>query len=141
MNASAIAGGLVTLLGAASAFGSQYVSSSSYQVLESSTGSALVVQWTGLRSEPMTHGDDRRRLWNFQLRCFIRDTGQAESVLGRVWAATDVIINALESDPTIQGTATEVQGISARRDPETAMTVGGATWHAFEYNVEILEWT
>ena len=140
MSASAIADGLVTLLSAASVFGAGNVSKNSYQVLETSTGSCVVVQWTRLTSRAMTFGNLRHRVWNFQLRCFIRDTGDAGAVLNRVWTATDGILACLESDDTIQGTAKEIDDISGTRDPEGAfVTPGGGTWLPVEFNVAVVE--
>jgi len=141
MSASAIADGLVTMLSAASVFGSGNVAKNSYQILETSTGSCAVVQWTRLISNPMTFGDprSRQRTWNFQIRCFVRDTGDPNAVLNRVWSATDGIIACLESDDTIQNTAQSLNSISGTRDPESAFTVGGATWLPFDIGIEVNE--
>jgi hypothetical protein len=144
MSASSIADGLVTMLSAASVFGTGMVSKNSYQVLESSSGSCAVVQWTGLTSQRTTYGGagaNRNRTWNFQIRCFIRDTGQAPEMINHVWTATDLVLSTLESDETILGTADELGDINGSRDPETVFTVGGATWLPFTITAQILEWT
>lgn len=131
------------MLSAASVFGSGMVSKNSYQVLESAAGSCAVVQWVGLRSMRTTWGNGperRNRVWGFQIRCFIRDTGQAPAVINRVWTATDLVVGTLEADDTILGTADELEDINGSRDPETVLTVGGATWLPFTITAQILEW-
>ena len=110
-------------------------------MLETSTGSCAVVQWIRLVSMPSSFGmpRDRQRTWNFQIRCFVRDTGDPNAVLNRVWSATDGILACLDSDDTIQGTADAINSISGARDPESAFTVGGATWLPFDMTAEIVE--
>ena len=144
MSASAIADGLVTMLSAASVFGPGMVSKNSYQILETASGSCAVVQWTGLASHRTSMGGagaNRNRLWDFQIRCFIRDTGQPTAVMNRVWSATDLVLSTLESDESINGTAEELEDVTGTRDPETVFTVGGATWLPFTMTARILEWT
>jgi hypothetical protein len=144
VSASAIADGLVTLLSAASVFGSANVTKDSYQVLESSACACAVVQWSGFSSGRMTHGGaggDRRRVWSFQVRCFIRDTGQPEALLRRTWIATDKFVSAIESDPTIQDTADDLGDITGYHDPERVYSVGGATWAPITFTAQITEWT
>jgi hypothetical protein len=144
MSASSIADALVTMLSATSAFGACMVSKNSYQILESAAGSCAVVQWTNLSSRRTTHGGaggNRNRWWDFQIRCFIRDTGQPTAVLNRVWTATDLVLGTLEADETILGTADELGDVNGSRDPETVFTVGGATWLPITFSARILEWT
>jgi len=144
MSASAIADGLVTMLSAASVFGPGMVSKNSYQILETTSGSCAVVQWSGLTSRRTSMGGagaNRNRWWNFQIRCFIRDTNQPTAVMNRVWSATDLVLSTLESDESINGTAEELEEVIGIRDPETAFTVGGATWLPFTMTARILEWT
>ena len=130
MSGSAIADGFKTLLSATSVLGSGNVSINSYQVLESSACACAVIQWTRLASTPVAFGSPRARdrLWDFQIRAFIRDTGDPLTALNRVWTATNTIMTAIEDDDTVQGTCEVLNNIVAIRDPETAMTFGGHTW-------------
>lgn len=134
---SAIADTLVTMFSAASQFGPGNASKDSYQALETSTGSCMLVKWTRYQGQPMTFGSNQpRQTWNFNLKCYLRDTGDPSVVLGKVWTATDNIINCLADDATLLGVVDDVINVSATHDPETAYTVGGATWLTLEFNVE-----
>ena len=139
-SASAIADGFLALFGAASQFGTTGVSKNSYQVLESVSGSCLVISCVGLNSSFMTLGGDRRYHWTFRLKYWIRDTGDAVATINRTWTVIDNIISALASDPTVQGTAQEIQTIQATRDPESAEVVGGHAWLPIIYDVEVVDW-
>ena len=139
-SASAIADGLITMFSAASQFGSGNVSKNSYQVMETSAGSCLIVQWTGYSHRPQVFGSpaNTRRTWRMNLKCYIRDTGNPVATLNRVWTATDNILNCLYADDTLQGTVDMLTSVEANRDPETAYTAGGATWLPIEYNLEAI---
>jgi hypothetical protein len=142
MSASAIADGFVTMLSATSVMGAGMVSKNSYQVLETSTGSCAVVQWTNMRSGPSVFGANyqSRRMWTFLIYAFIRDTGQAEAVRNRLWTATDTILTAVENDPTVQGTAFAVRGVTGNYQPEQFVQAGGATWLPASFSVDVEEW-
>jgi len=140
MSASAIADGLVTMFSAASLFGASMVSKDSFQILESSSGSCLMVGWTGLTDTAMNFGNGKERHWTFNLHCYIRDTGNAVGVMDKVWTATDLIIACLDSDDTIQGTAQGIDSISGHNDPEHAYQLpSGALWKDFNFQVSIME--
>ena len=138
--ASAIADGLVTLLSAASMFGSTGVSKDSYQVVETSTCSA-VVRFVGLHSEAVGFGrpPDRQRTWQFNIKCYVRDLGDPQSTINRVWLCADKVVSCLESDDTIQGTADRVDNIDVTHNPERAETTGGGTWLTLEVVPNIVE--
>lgn len=138
-SASAIADGIVTLLSAASAFG-QSVSKNSYQILESS-GSAVIVQWSRINLLPNSlGGSEDARVWDFSLRCFIRESGDLPGNLEKTWLATDKVINCIESDPTLQGTVNDTRSISARHEIESSYNIGGATWTVLSFNIECVEY-
>jgi hypothetical protein len=138
-SSSMIADALITMFSAASQFGTGNVSKNSYQVLETSTGSCMMVQWTSYADKPSTMGTfgqtSKQRTWNMNLKCYIRDTGDPVAVLNRVWTATDNILACLNADETLQGTVDEVTQVEGSHDPETAFTVGGATWLTIDFNV------
>ena len=140
-SASAIADGLVTMFSAASLFGAGNVSKNSYQVLETSAGSCMVVQWVRYNSTPMTFGTPMaaRKIWSFSLKCYVRDTGDPGATVNRVWRATDNVVACLAADDTILGLVDEIGAITATRDPELGYTVGGATWLPFEFTIETLQ--
>ncbi|MFA6016436.1 MAG: hypothetical protein WC742_15365 [Gallionellaceae bacterium] len=141
MSASAIADGIITNLSAASVFGTGRVSKTSYQILESSACQAAMVHWTRLRSTPSAFGNprDRERTWNFNIECFLRDTGDPIQLKTRIWSLTDTVIASLESDDTLQGTCDSLSEIAGTHDPKSGLDVGGARWLTMDFNVEVTE--
>ena len=142
MSASAIADGLVTLLGSASVFGVGRVRKNSYEVLETSASSCCVIQWIGLNSDHTTFGNpySPERTWDMKLDVYVRDTGNSQATMDRVWTVTDMTINALDSDPTIQGTVDMIRTIRARRDPNQFAEIGGAVWLPSEWTISVVEY-
>ena len=141
MSGSAIADALVTMLGAASAFGSTAVGKD-YKVLESSSGSCCVVTWRRFTSVESTYGGATHdRQWTHTIQGFIKDQGDAVSLLGRVITFSDTILNVIEKDGTLQGTVNEVVRVDAARDLNAAVQAGGAFWVPIFVDVVSLEYS
>lgn len=140
-SSSAIADALVTMFSAASLFGPGNVAKNSYKILETSTGSCLTVQWVRYNSTPLTFGTPMsgRKTWSFSLKCWVRDTGNPTAAVERVWKATDNIVSCLAADDTLQDTVDLIGSINAFRDPELAITIGGATWLPFEFTFDAIQ--
>lgn len=131
-SSSAIADALVTMLGSASVLGTNTVSKSGYELLESAASSATVIKWRNFTSRPSNFGGNSYSdTWEFEIKTFIRDYGDPHLALNRVWSATDKVITCLKSDYTIQGTCDDVVRITGNYDPESLLVVGGATWLPF----------
>ncbi len=128
MSGSAIADALVTMLGAASAFGSTAVGKD-YSVLERSSGSCCVVTWRRFSSVTTTYGKGSHdRQWTHSIQGFVKDLGDPISLLGRVLTFSDTVLNVLEHDDTLQGTVKKVDRVDAARDLNAAVQAGGAFW-------------
>lgn len=128
-SASAMADGFLALLGAASVFGSDNVSKNSYKILETSACAAVVISYARAVSEPVAFGDyNRQRDWVFNLRLYLRDTGNPIDLLNRTFTATETMLDALETDPTVQGTAVKINSIDINNSPGETFVVGGQTW-------------
>ena len=142
MSASAIADGFVTMIGSASLLGAHAVRKDSYEVLETSASACCVIQLTGATSESTTFSNtySPEQSWGFSLDVFVRDTGNSQAAMNKVWAVTDNIMNTIEADSTIQGTADSVRSISYSRDPERLLNVGGAIWLPMKFDVNVIEW-
>jgi len=127
-SASAIADGFLANIGAASVLGPTNVSKNTYQVLESAASAACVVRWQNFTSRPVQFGDfDAEDTWTFQLRLYLRDTGDAVALLNRTWTVPQKIIDSLRSDNTIQGTCIKINSIDANQ-PDDMVEAGGHTW-------------
>jgi hypothetical protein len=129
------------MLGAASAFGAD--AATHYGVLESSSGSAVVVQWTGLMSHKDQFGRaSNERAWLFVLDTFVKDTGDPIAIGNRVKSAIDTIVQVVEADDTIQGLGEWVGEIRAERElpPEGFFTAGGFDWLRIKAELDIIEW-
>jgi len=129
MSGSAIADGLITMLGAASAFGNEAVAKD-FSVLERSSGSYCVVSWRRFSSAPATFGNptDKNRQWTHTIMGFVKDLGDAKSTLGRVLKFGDVVLEVIEHDDTLQGTVEKVDRVEGGRDLNAAVRAGGADW-------------
>jgi len=128
-SASAIADGFLTTLGAASVFGSANVSKNSYKVLETSASAAVVIAFANALAEPVGFGGfNRERSWTFNLRLYLRDVGDPGVLLNRTFTAAETMLDALEADPTVQGTVVKINGINISQTPGEAFDAGGQTW-------------
>lgn len=140
-SASAVADGFVTLLSATSCLGSgnvpvDSVSKSSYRVLETAASAACVVAWNTYESRPQRGA--RHQMWSFQLRLFVRDLGNPEQTLERSFSVPQLVIDTIESDLTVQGTAVEIQYIAATNTPGDVWDVGGQMWLHFPITCQVL---
>jgi len=140
MSASAITNALYNMFSATSAFGPGNVSCCSYAILENAACAALFISWSGLNNDVETFQTGRKRNWDFQMRAFIRDTGDPEQVLGRVISYADIITTTFEADQTLQGSCTLVPRVTMSRNPELALSVNGATWLPFDVLLTAQEW-
>ena len=129
MSGSAIADGLITMLSAASAFGSDAVAKD-FSVLERSSGSCCVVSWRRFVSVPAAFGDPtaKDRQWTHTIMGFVKDLGDAKSTLGRVMKFGDVVLGVIEANDSLQGTVNSVDRVEGGRDLNAAVRVGGANW-------------
>lgn len=120
MSASTIADALVTMLSAASSFGTTAVSKD-YGVMDTCSGSCCVVTWRGLTSVQATFGPNWDRTWVHTIHGFVKDTNDQQALMGRAISFIDNVRDVIESDPTLQGTVNNVQNITARRDVGAAV--------------------
>lgn len=142
MSASAICDALATMLSAASAFGSGNADSH-YGILESSSGSAVVIQWASLTSRVDQFGRaSHERMWTIALDMFNKDTGDPIAVGNRNKACIDTLVTCLEGDDTIQGTGEWTGIIRANRPlpPEGIFEAGGANWFRIDTQIDVVEW-
>jgi hypothetical protein len=143
VSSSALTAAYVTMLGAASAFGSDAVGED-YSVLESASGVAVVVQWTGLESEPQTMTSwgrtTRRNVWTMTFEMFSKDTNDPAKIIADRKRMVDVTMNVLLADETAQGLADRVRTIRAARTPGEARVAGGALWSPATLEAEVEVW-
>jgi len=141
MSASAIADALVTMLNASSAIGIGTTKKTTYELLETTASAAAIVKWRSFNSNPSSFGAPcgRRNTWNFEIKCFIRDTNDPGSATTKVWILTDKILNCIADDNTLLGTCDMVNRVYGEYDPETLFNVNGATWITFSINCEAVE--
>ena len=128
-------------LGAASAFGGD--AGTHYGILESSSGSAVVIQWVALASRKDQFGlATNERTWTIALDMFNKDTGDPIAVGNRNKACIDTLISCIESDDTIQGTGEWTGAIRATRPlpPEGIFEAGGANWFRMTTEIDVVEW-
>ena len=143
MSASAMLDALVTLLSAASAFGSDMVTKATYDVLERASGSCAVLNVTGIHSRPDSFGNSRSRTrdWTFQIDAFAKDTGDPDALRSRLISIFDIVTGTLESDDTLQGTAEVTGDIDGNFSTATALEVGGALWLPAQFTITAREFT
>lgn len=135
---------LIDILSESDAFGADGVSTN-YDVLESPSGSAVVLSWTNLSSKQagFTTGNTER-LWTFSAEIYLKDEGNPVELLDKPFGAIDVIVNKLELNPTLNDTADSVAAIRAFHRPSKfreVVDVGGFVWLLFNIELDVLEWT
>lgn len=130
MTIANIADGLLAVLSASSAFGATAVSKNSYGVLDTSSGSCAVIQPRVMVSHPSGLGVNgpRSGVYTLNVRGFLRDTGDPQAVLDRVWSIMDTIHDAVAADETLNGAVDTVNAITINHRPGNALTNSGATW-------------
>ena len=138
-SASAIADALVTMLSAASVFGSGNVNKNSYKVLETAACSAAVISLNSVRSVAVAFGNDRERTWSMGINAYIKDTGDPSDALNRVFNIADKVVACLDADDTILGTIDKVTNISITRNENKFTQAGGSVWLPVDIVVELTE--
>lgn len=129
MSASAMVDAAVTMLSAASVFGSGMVGKENYSVLNIASGSCAVVNAIAMESRPSTFGNPRGRdhTYRLQIEGFCKDGGDEDAALARVLTMFDTVTNCLESDDTLLGSADTTGGLTIRFNPNRAVIIGGQT--------------
>ena len=143
MSASAITDAFITQLGAASAFGADV--SDVYRVLETTSGSCCVVNWSSVESEldAFGSGGTKSHTYVFSVESFIKIKEQPSTAAPRVGATLDTVLSCLYNDMTIQGTVEQINNITSSRQlpPEGLLEVGGHLWHRMITEVEVEEFS
>jgi hypothetical protein len=141
VSASAITDGFITQLGAASAFGVDV--SDTYRVLETTSGSCCVVNWTGATPAlgAFGGGGTLNYVYVFSIESFIKVKEQPSANAPRVSATLDTVLTCLYNNMTIQGTVEDITKIESKRElpPEGLLEVGGHLWHRMVTEVTVLD--
>jgi len=78
-----------------------------------------------------------------RLRYISRYEGNPAELMEKPFAAIDTIVNVLEGNPTLDGTAAGVTSIRAFHRPSKfreVIDVGGFIWQLFNIELDVLEW-
>ncbi len=138
MSASTIADNLVTMLSAASAFGTGGVAKD-YSVMESTSGSCAVVEFLALDNTEDTFGNQLSQAnWTFSIKGYSKDLGQPQATLNRVLSIVDIVHGTLKADRTLLGSVEQVTSIRAQRElpPAGAVEAGGSTWLEILFEID-----
>ena len=142
MSASAIIDSVIEMVGAASFMGPDNVARD-YRVIESVSGSAMVVEILGLEQFEQTfgtalHQDD----WTLSVRMFSKDTGDPAAIGARTACMVDMLAATVRADPTLQGTVERTARLVVERElpPDGFVVAGGATWQEAIGRMEVEEW-
>ena len=141
MSASAITDALITMYGAASAFGSDC--GRTYKVMETTSGSCMVVSWTGLNDSHVTFGGGAAtEIWTFGLEVFVKDSGGPTADMGRSVQVADTVLGVVRADRTIQGTTDHFVSLTGDRNlpPENFVEAGGHIWHRHNFFLTVEEY-
>ncbi len=135
---SAIADALKTMFGAASAFGSDFVTVGTYDVLDRASASCMVINWTGYRGVAETFGDPPAfwQLNDFELAVFLKDTGDPFYLTRQVLTAASLVQGTLTADDLLQGTIDALEGIAGKFTPNRGVQSGaGVAYLPIIYNI------
>lgn len=146
MSASAIQGiqvGIYELLTASGPYHAGQVSSCSFDVLES-TSTCAITYFLGRGSEFAPQSYDRGgQVANYAAQImvegtlWIKDTGQAEAVLGRTWKAPDDIIQTFAKDTTLGGRVSNCFIVAVDADVSQWTEAGQQLWMGIGWRARV----
>jgi hypothetical protein len=126
--ASAVMDALETMVGATSFMGATNVGRD-YNVLESVSGSAAVIEPFGLEQYETDFDHDHQSDWGISIRFFSKDTGDPAGIGARTACMMDLVAGTIRANPELQGTVNRSR-LTLERDlpPDGFVVAGGATW-------------
>ncbi len=139
MSGSAILDGLLANLKAASVFGENQVSTD-YAVMESTAACCAVVSFTGFSASANTFGNEWAGAYSFAVDVKLKDTGDPTLLPRKILEVLDMVMASLQSDDTLQGTATGLDRVEVNRTPGDVEIAGGATWIPVDMQLHVQSW-
>jgi hypothetical protein len=141
MSASAICDGVIINLSAASVFGASMVQMTTYDVLNTASGSCAIVNPLGLVSEPDRFGSPRARAdeWKFGVDIYVRHNNNPTTTKTNIIKAVDGVRKSLGSDDTLQDTCLQTTAITMRYEPTRSIVVSGIAWQEIRFTIAALD--
>lgn len=115
------------------------VSACSFRVLEGSETCAIAFFPSDDALEQMTFGQNLatyNMMWGFKGAVYIKFTGDAEAMLGRVAQAKDDLRTTIQKDNSLGGGAQYAEIMRMSFDPERALEAAGAQWAIVEFEIQ-----
>lgn len=127
---STVLHGLLATLRSSSAFDTTNTTDSDYGILGRTTACAVVVRWRGLAQEPLTFGAPRQKLMSyyFDVELYVAARGDTTRTLCNQLEAGWEVIQAVNADDTLSGTAKAAKLVDAEAPRGLAFDAGGRTW-------------
>lgn len=143
MSLTAIRNGVYATLTACGPWSACNVSACCYDVLEATSGCAIVYLPGDSQIEPLALGRNPARSylrrWQIVGTLYVKDTGDPKRTLGNVWQAVDDLYNTFAKDDTLQGSAQSSYVTRITHAPGLFVEAGGALWAPVRWTVEAQE--
>lgn len=140
MSLAAIRNALFAHFTASGPFTASEISTCTFDVLESVSGSCLTFFPEGVTEiEPLAFGTGGvtadKRNWRIGGTLWIRDTGNPLDVLSRIWQSYDDLYSTLHKDPGLGGTADQARLTTISHNRDRFMEIHGHLWKPVEWVV------
>ena len=145
MSLTSIRNGLVTTIQAYGKWSATEISASDFGIMNTSASCVVLQPGPGTTVTPMSYGTgtirSKQKNWSIAGFVFVKDTGNAKTLLGNLWTACDDIYESVNSDDTLNSScdAAIISAIS-RPSTDTFVTDGNVDWGFIEFTVEATEY-
>lgn len=146
MSITAIRNGIARTLTACGPWENSDISACSFDPMEATnSGCAIIFQPVGVSTiEPLALGTLNARAymrtWRIGGVLYIRDTGDPQHLLGRIWQGYDDLYNTLSKDDSLNGSCDEAHLESiTNRGMGTFVDLGGQLWKPIEFSIVATE--
>ena len=140
MSIQAIRNGLFATLTACGPYAAAEISACSFDVLEATAACAITYFPNGISEiEPDRQGTynsrNYYRTWRIGGTLWLRDTGDPQALLGRIWQGYDDLFNTLSKDDSLNGSACAARLASISTERDRFWEAGGHLWKPVEWTV------
>ena len=140
MSLASIRNGLVTTIVGYGKYSSAEVSACDFGIMNTSASCVVLQPGAGTIITPISYGTgtirSKTKLWSITGKVFVKDVGNAKTMLGNLWTACDDIYESVNSDDTLNTScdAARITSIS-RPSMDTFVTDGNIDWAFIDFEV------
>ena len=145
MSLQTIRDGLVTTIVGQGKWAASQISSCDFGLMDLSASCVILQPGPGTSITPIALGTntvrDKAKNWDISGMVFVKDEGNPETLLSRMWIACDDIYDSVNADDTLNGTADAAMITRISRPSIDAFVTDGNTdWAFIEFSVAAVEY-